>query len=223
MVRNGPAPAKACPCCDRALHQIGEDIAERLDVVRATVRPIELGARPGTCGRFATISSNGCGDPSDGSPTRRPRRCSIRGGAGPRPASCGPKLRTWARDDRPWGGGDPSMVAYVYAADRKPVLSFAEAAQRAEAHLGDFADVLQVDGYGGYLRPRGADGRSGSPFVGRTYVVCSNELADTSPVATDVLCRIAMLYAIQSEVRGSSVERFNADANGDDGSATQIP
>ena len=63
------------------------------------------------------------------------------------------------------------MVAYVYAADRKPVLSFAEAAQRAEVHLGDFADVLQVDGYGGYLRPRGADGRSGSSFVGRTYVV----------------------------------------------------
>lgn len=34
------------------------------------------------------------------------------------------------------------MVAYVYTADRK--------AERPEAHLGNFADILQVDGYGGY-------------------------------------------------------------------------
>ena len=29
---------KACPCCGSALHQIGEDVAERLDVVPATFR-----------------------------------------------------------------------------------------------------------------------------------------------------------------------------------------
>jgi transposase len=52
------------------------------------------------------------------------------------------QLWAYARDDRPWGGGDPPMVAYVYAADRK--------GERAEAHLGDFAGILQVDGYGGY-------------------------------------------------------------------------
>lgn len=34
------------------------------------------------------------------------------------------------------------MVAYVYAAARK--------GERADAHLGDFAGTLQVDGYGGY-------------------------------------------------------------------------
>lgn len=34
------------------------------------------------------------------------------------------------------------MVAYVYAADGK--------CERAEAHLSDFAGILQVDGYGGY-------------------------------------------------------------------------
>ena len=34
------------------------------------------------------------------------------------------------------------MIAYVYAADRK--------SERAQAHLGDFADILQLDGYGGY-------------------------------------------------------------------------
>ncbi len=45
--------------------------------------------------------------------------------------------RLWAdaRDDHPCGGGDPPMVAYVYAADRK--------ADRAEAHFGNFAGILQ--------------------------------------------------------------------------------
>ena len=41
------------------------------------------------------------------------------------------------------------MVAYVYAADRK--------SERAEAHLGDFAGILQVDGYGGYNQRRTVD------------------------------------------------------------------
>ncbi len=52
------------------------------------------------------------------------------------------QLWAYARDDRPWGGSDPPMVAYVYAADRK--------AERPEAHLEGFAGILQVDGYGGY-------------------------------------------------------------------------
>ncbi len=52
------------------------------------------------------------------------------------------QLWAYARDDRPWGGAGPPMVAYVYAADRK--------AERPDIHLGDFAGILQVDGYGGY-------------------------------------------------------------------------
>ena len=52
---------------------------------------------------------------------------------------CAPTGQLWAyvRDDRPCGGMYPPMVAYVYAPDRK--------SERAEAHLGDFAGILQVD------------------------------------------------------------------------------
>ena len=39
------------------------------------------------------------------------------------------------------------------------------------------------------------------------------ELADSSPVATEVLRRIAMLYAIEDEVRGSSPEQRRAIRN----------
>jgi hypothetical protein len=52
------------------------------------------------------------------------------------------QLFAYARDDRPWGGTDPPVVAYVYAPDRKAV--------RPVAHLDGFVGVLQVDGYSGY-------------------------------------------------------------------------
>jgi hypothetical protein len=52
------------------------------------------------------------------------------------------QIWAYACDDRPWGGSDPPMVAYVYAADRKT--------ERPEAHLSGFAGILQVDRYGAY-------------------------------------------------------------------------
>lgn len=104
------------------------------------------------------------------------------------------QLWAYARDDRPWGGTDPPLVAYVYAADRK--------AERHEAHLGEFAGILKVDGYGGYS----ALARKRQQLV---LAFCWSharrkfyELAPTSPVATEVLRRIATLYAIEDEVRG---------------------
>mgnify|MGYP003558954915 CR=1 FL=1 len=44
-----------------------------------------------------------------------------------------------ARDDRPWGGTDPPVVAYIYATGRGEV--------HAERHLAGVTGVLQVDGY----------------------------------------------------------------------------
>jgi len=52
------------------------------------------------------------------------------------------QLFAYVRDDRPWGGTDPPIVAYVYAPDRKAV--------RPIAHLTGFGGILQVDGYAGY-------------------------------------------------------------------------
>jgi len=109
------------------------------------------------------------------------------------------QLWAYARDDRPWGGDDPPMVAYVYAADRK--------GERAEAHLGDFSGTLQIDGYGVYAALAKRRQQVQLAFcwahVGRKFY----ELADSSPVATEVLRRIAMLYAIEDEVRGTPAEQ----------------
>lgn len=112
------------------------------------------------------------------------------------------QIWAYARDDRPWGGSDPPMVAYVYAPDRK--------AERPDAHLGDFAGILQVDGYGGYtaLAKRRQQVRLAFCWshVRRKFF----EFVAKSPVATEVLRRIAMLYAVEDEVRGTSAEQRRA-------------
>jgi len=112
------------------------------------------------------------------------------------------QIWAYARDDRPWGGNDPPMVAYVYAADRK--------SERPNAHLADFAGILQVDGYGGYAALARRRQQIQLAFCWAHARRKFFELADSSPVATEVLRRIALLYAIEDEVRGLSAERRRA-------------
>ena len=87
------------------------------------------------------------------------------------------------------------MVAYVYAADRK--------SERPEAHLGDFAGILQVDGYGGY-RPLAEQGQVQLAFcwahVRRKFYELA--AAGPAPIATEALEQIKALYAIEADIRG---------------------
>jgi transposase len=57
-----------------------------------------------------------------------------------------------ARDDSPWQGDLPPAVAYVYTEDR--------VWDRAREVLADYTGVLQVDGWGGFKRLTGKQGRS---------------------------------------------------------------
>jgi transposase len=66
-------------------------------------------------------------------------------------------LWAMARDDRPWGGGDPPGVVFTYAPGR--------AGAHAERLLTGFDGVLQVDGYAGYKRLTRDDREGGRPLV----------------------------------------------------------
>ena len=104
------------------------------------------------------------------------------------------QLFAYARDDRPWGGTDPPIVAYVYAPDRKAV--------RPIAHLTGFRGILQVDGYAGYkaLAERGEVrlafcwSHVRRPF----YELAQGGMA---PIASEALTRIAALYRIERHPR----------------------
>jgi transposase len=257
---------KACPCCGGALHQIGEDVAERLDVVPTTFRVLvtrrpRYGCRScesaivqapapariveGGIPTEALIAQVLVAKYADHLPLYRQAQIYARQGiqldrsaladwvgraawylrplrdhilerlrrserlfadetTAPVLDPGGGRTKTgqlwaYARDDRPWGGGDPPMVAYVYAADRK--------SERAETHLGDFAGILQVDGYGGYAALAKRRQQISLAFCWAHVRRKFYELADTSPVATEVLRRIAQLYVIEDEVRGEPAEQ----------------
>lgn len=108
----------------------------------------------------------------------------------------------WAvlRDDRGYGGADPPIVVYHYAPGRSGA--------HAEQILEGFDGILQVDGYGGYHRLARPGRRGGPPLRlawcwshGRREIIAATPKAG-SPIADAILARIAVLYAIEAEIRG---------------------
>lgn len=110
------------------------------------------------------------------------------------------RLWVYARDDRPWGGSDPPSVLYRYSPDRR--------AERPAAHLERFKGILQVDGYAGFepLTARGAIVLAACwAHARRKFYEVSQ--ATGSPIAEEVLRRIAALYAIESDIRGRAADQ----------------
>jgi transposase len=112
-------------------------------------------------------------------------------------------LWTYARDDRPFGGTDPAMVAYRFEDSRE-----AECPLR---HLAGFSGLLQTDGYTAYNRLT-HPARQGGPV---TPAACWAHLrrkfyelhvAGVSQTATWSIERMATLWAIEGQVRGHGPE-----------------
>jgi transposase len=113
----------------------------------------------------------------------------------------GKKGYAWAiaRDDRPWGGGDPPAVVFRYAPGR--------GAEHAEALLAGYTGILQCDGYAAYKNlaaPKGGGDSATLAFCWSHVRRGFYDLAKrkTAPIAEEALRRIAALYVIEAEVRG---------------------
>jgi len=106
------------------------------------------------------------------------------------------QLWAYARDDRPWGGAAPPAVVYMYATGR--------GGEHPIEHLGAFAGVLQVDGYGGYneIRRRGATLAFCLLHARRKFYA----FKDKEPVADEVLRRFSLIYKIEATLRGKPPE-----------------
>ena len=103
-----------------------------------------------------------------------------------------------ARDDRPWGGGDPPMVIYTYAPGR--------GGKHANTVLATFRGVLQADGYQVYKSFALAHD---AVTVAHCWAHARREFIDVggpSPIAEEALLRIAAFYRIEEEIRGQSAE-----------------
>jgi transposase len=263
----------ACPCCDGAMHIIGEDRSERLDVIPAryqvivTRRP-KYGCR--TCASAVVQAPAPARLIEGGLPTERVvaqvlvtkyadhaplyrqaqmlarqgiaiDRSTLASWVGYAAAELKPLWRLlrdqllgsaklfvdetkapvldpgrgrtktgylWAiaRDDRPWGGTDPSAVVYSYAPGR--------GSEHAAALLKGFRGILQTDGYVAYKSVAGKTGVTGVTLA-HCWAHCRRRFFDIAkvgpaPIAREALQRIAALYEIEAEIRGKSAAERQA-------------
>ena len=257
---------KTCPCCGGLKHRIGEDVAERLDVIPARLKVIVTRRPKYACRACAgevtqaqapeRLIENGIPTEAlvahvlvakyaDHTPLYRQAQIYARQGItldrstladwvgraafALRPVharllerlkqstklfadettapvldpgrGCTKKGQLWAyaRDERPWQGPDPPGVAYVYAPDRKHA--------RPAEHLTGFSGTLQVDGYGAYAE-LAEGGKVELAFCWshvrrRFYEI---QVATPAPIASEALVRVAALYAVEADIRGSSAD-----------------
>jgi transposase len=111
-------------------------------------------------------------------------------------------LWAYARDDRPFGGAGPPMVAYRFEDSR--------GGDCVARHLAGFAGILQVDGYAAYtqLAKARAGANEAIALAGcwahlrrRFYELHVN---GSSRIATRTIEVMADLWRVEAEVRGSS-------------------
>lgn len=106
--------------------------------------------------------------------------------------------RIWAyvRDERPWGGEAAPAALYRYSPDRKGA--------RPQGHLKGFKGFLHADGYAGYekLYEDGAIAEVAClAHVRRKFFDIHK--TTQSPLAAEALTRIAALYQVEKQIRGS--------------------
>jgi len=109
------------------------------------------------------------------------------------------RLWTYVRDDRPSADTTAPAVWFAYSPDRK--------GERPKLHLTNYRGALQADAYAGFNHLYEG---------GRIYeVACwaharrkfhEIHIAHPSPTTTEAIQRIAALYAIEAEIRGSTAD-----------------
>jgi transposase len=115
-------------------------------------------------------------------------------------------LWAYARDDAPFGGAGPPMVAYRFEDSRS--------GDCAARHLGDYRGILQCDGYAGYRKLASAPRANGLRLAGcwahlrrRFFDLHAN---GESVVATATVEQMKLLWAVEDGVRGHSPEARQA-------------
>jgi transposase len=130
--------------------------------------------------------------------------------------------RCWVyvRDDRPFGGPDPPAAMFYYSRDRSGA--------HAQAHLADYAGILQADAFAGYNKLYEADRKPGPLIEAACWVharrpffvmadIAANarrraqgKTAVLSPLALEMVRRIDALFEIERSINRQSAERRRA-------------
>lgn len=110
------------------------------------------------------------------------------------------RLWTYVRDDRPSGDPAAPAVWFAYSPDLK--------GEHPKRHMEQFTGTLQADAYAGfhhlYDTGRITEAACWAHARRKFHEI---HVAHPSPVTTEAIERIAALYAIEKEIRGSTPER----------------
>ncbi|MDX0919233.1 IS66 family transposase [Sinorhizobium medicae] len=115
-------------------------------------------------------------------------------------------LWAYARDDRPYGGTSPPMVAYRFEDSR--------GADCVTRHLSGFTGILQVDGYSAYTnlaKTRAKTGSNETVQLAGCWARLRRKFYDlhisgVSQAATDTVLAMTELWRIEDEVRGKDAD-----------------
>jgi hypothetical protein len=109
------------------------------------------------------------------------------------------RLWTYVRDDRPSGGKTAPAVWFAYSPERK--------GEHPKQHLKLYKGVLQADAYAGFQHLY-EDGtiHEAACWAHARRKFHEIHIAHASPTTTEAIERIAALYAIEAEIRGSTPE-----------------
>ncbi|HZL24966.1 MAG TPA: IS66 family transposase [Acidobacteriaceae bacterium] len=109
------------------------------------------------------------------------------------------RLWTYVRDDRPSADTAAPAVWFAYSPDRK--------GERPKLHLKDYRGALQADAYAGFNHLY----EGGTIYEVACWAHARRKfheihMAHPSATTTEAIQRIAALYAIEAEIRGSTAE-----------------
>ena len=115
-------------------------------------------------------------------------------------------LWAYARDDRPYGGTSPPMVAYRFEDSR--------GADCVAHHLSGFSGILQVDGYSAYTALAKTRAKAGSNETIRLAGCWAHlrrkfydlHISGISKAATDTIIAMTELWRIEDVVRGRQAD-----------------
>ena len=105
---------------------------------------------------------------------------------------------TYVRDGRAHGSNEPPAAFYRYAPDRK--------GKRPKDHLKDYSGFMHADGFAGYDKLYGGNIKEVACMAHVRRKLFDIAESTGSPIATEALQKIAELYAIEKDIRGSPPE-----------------
>jgi transposase len=109
------------------------------------------------------------------------------------------RLWTYVRDDRPAGDTIPPAVWFAYSPDRK--------GENPRQHLKHYKGALQADAFAGFQQLyEGATIHEVACWAHARRKFHEIHIAHASPTTSEAIERIAALYAIEAEIRGSTPE-----------------